>query len=46
MHWSLIPSWSKDRKISSHLINARAETLTEKPLFRNAYQYRQSSFDN
>jgi putative SOS response-associated peptidase YedK len=25
LHWGLIPSWSKDRKISSHLINARAE---------------------
>ena len=40
LHWGLIPSWSKDRKISSHLINARAETLTEKPSFRNAYQHR------
>jgi putative SOS response-associated peptidase YedK len=26
LHWGLIPSWSKDRKISNHLINARAET--------------------
>ncbi len=40
LHWGLIPSWSKDRKISSHLINARAETLTEKPSFRKAYQQR------
>ena len=40
LHWGLIPSWSKDRKISGHLINARAETLTEKPSFRNAYQQR------
>ena len=40
LHWGLIPSWSKDRKISSRLINARAETLTEKPAFRNAYQHR------
>jgi putative SOS response-associated peptidase YedK len=40
LHWGLIPSWSKDRKVSSHLINARAETLTEKPSFRNAYQHR------
>ena len=40
LHWGLIPSWSKDRKISSRLINARAETLTEKPSFRNAYQHR------
>lgn len=40
LHWGLIPSWSKDRAISSHLINARAETLTEKPSFKNAFQYR------
>lgn len=40
LHWGLLPSWAKDRKISSHLINARAETLTEKPSFRNAYQHR------
>jgi putative SOS response-associated peptidase YedK len=40
LHWGLIPSWSRDRIISSHLINARAETLTEKPSFKNAYQHR------
>jgi putative SOS response-associated peptidase YedK len=40
LHWGLIPSWSQDSKISSHLINARAETLTEKPSFRKAYQHR------
>jgi putative SOS response-associated peptidase YedK len=40
LFWGLIPSWSKDRKISSRLINARAETLTEKPSFRTAYQHR------
>ncbi len=40
LHWGLIPSWSKDRIISSRLINARAESLTEKPSFRNAYQHR------
>lgn len=39
-HWGLVPSWAKDRKISSHLINARAETLTEKPSFRTAYKKR------
>ncbi len=40
LHWGLIPSWSKDRKIASHLFNARAETLSEKPSFKNAFQHR------
>ena len=40
LHWGLIPHWSKDSKISSHLINARAETLSEKPSFKTAYQQR------
>ncbi|PKM11146.1 MAG: hypothetical protein CVV13_10320 [Gammaproteobacteria bacterium HGW-Gammaproteobacteria-3] len=40
LHWGLIPSWSKDASISSHLINARAETVAEKPSFRVAYQHR------
>jgi len=39
LYWGLIPSWAKDRTISSHLINARAETLTEKPSFKMAYQH-------
>ncbi len=33
--WGLIPFWSKDEKIGSKLINARIETLQEKPAFRN-----------
>jgi putative SOS response-associated peptidase YedK len=33
-HWGLIPSWAKDRKIASKMINARAETLAEKPSFK------------
>ncbi|TAK61804.1 SOS response-associated peptidase [Methylobacter sp.] len=44
LYWGLIPSWSKasaNTQIpSSHLINARAETLTEKPSFKNAYRHR------
>jgi len=35
MHWGLIPSWSKDKKFSSNLINARLETIKEKPSFKN-----------
>ena len=34
MHWGLIPSWSKDKKYASNLINARLETLNDKPSFR------------
>jgi len=37
-HWGLIPHWAKDHQISSKLINARSETLAEKPSFRLAYQ--------
>jgi putative SOS response-associated peptidase YedK len=36
--WGLIPSWAKDPAIGHHLINARAETLGEKPAFRNAWR--------
>jgi putative SOS response-associated peptidase YedK len=38
--WGLIPSWAKDPSIGARLINARAETLSEKPAFRAAYKYR------
>ena len=37
--WGLIPSWAKDPSIGNRLINARAETLAEKPSFRSAYKY-------
>lgn len=40
LHWGLIPSWAKDTKISSKLINARAETIAEKPSFRSAFKKR------
>ena len=33
-HWGLVPSWAKDRKIASRMINARSETLAEKPAFK------------
>ena len=39
-HWGLIPSWAKDPKIGNRMINARSETLAEKPSFRAAYKRR------
>ncbi len=39
-HWGLIPSWAKDPKIGNRMINARCETLDQKPSFRNAYKRR------
>jgi putative SOS response-associated peptidase YedK len=40
LKWGLIPSWSKDPKIGSSLLNARAETVAEKPAFRAAFKRR------
>ncbi len=40
LHWGLVPSWAKDRKNSGRLINARAETVAEKPSFRSAFRTR------
>jgi len=37
--WGLIPSWAKDPSIGVRLINARSETLSEKPTFRGPYKY-------
>ncbi len=40
MKWGLIPSWTKPGKEGIGLINARFETLNEKPSFRNSYKNR------
>lgn len=40
MRWGLIPSWSKDETIGNKLINARSETVAEKPSFRSAFKRR------
>ena len=38
LQWGLIPSWADDPAIGNRLINARAETVAEKPAFRTAFQ--------
>ena len=38
--WGLIPFWAKDPKIGNRMINARSETLAEKPSFRTPYKRR------
>jgi len=38
--WGLIPSWAKDPSIGNRMINARGETLAEKPSFRTAFRRR------
>ncbi|MBD2395038.1 SOS response-associated peptidase [Cyanobacterium aponinum FACHB-4101] len=40
LHWGLIPSWAKNSKNSSNLINARLETLGVKPSFKQAFSQR------
>jgi putative SOS response-associated peptidase YedK len=40
LKWGLIPSWAKDPKIASSLINARGETVATKPSFRSAFKRR------
>lgn len=40
LRWGLIPSWAKDPAIGPRLINARAETVREKPSFRRAFASR------
>lgn len=40
LHWGLIPPWAKDRSIASRMINARSESVDEKPAFRSAFRRR------
>jgi putative SOS response-associated peptidase YedK len=38
LRWGLIPSWAKDPKMGDRMINARAESVAEKPAFRRAFE--------
>jgi putative SOS response-associated peptidase YedK len=39
-HWGLVPFWAKDITIGNKMINARSESIAEKPSFRNAFKKR------
>jgi putative SOS response-associated peptidase YedK len=40
LRWGLVPHWSKDPAIGARLLNARAESVQDKPAFRGAFQHR------
>jgi putative SOS response-associated peptidase YedK len=40
LRWGLVPSWARDPSMGSRMINARSETVAEKPSFRNAFRRR------
>ena len=40
VQWGLVPSWAKGPSVGNKMINARAETITEKASFRNAFKKR------
>src|ERR1044071_7011214 len=42
LSWGLVPSWAKDRKIGNRMINARMETVAEKPAFKKAFARRRA----
>ena len=41
--WGLIPSWAKNPRIEKGIINARSETVAEKPSFRDSFKKRKST---
>jgi putative SOS response-associated peptidase YedK len=40
LRWGLVPHWAKDSSIGNRMINARAETVAEKPSYRSAFKHR------
>lgn len=40
LHWGLIPRWAKDPSVGNRMINARVETVAEKPAYRDAFRRR------
>lgn len=40
LRWGLVPSWAKDSSMAARMINARAETVSQKPSFREAFKKR------
>jgi putative SOS response-associated peptidase YedK len=40
VRWGLVPAWAKDPSVGSRMINARVETVTEKPAYRRAASHR------
>lgn len=40
MRWGLVPSWQKEEEISTKWINARSESIDEKPLFKKIFQHK------